>query len=553
MEPGQPATDGPSDSLGMIRHRWWLVIVAVLLGIAASAGWLRSQEPVWESTTSVLVHPAGQDTNVVGGRTQGEVNLDTEAQLVRSSAVAAGAAQRLAPAPAPAELAQRVRVEVPPNTSVLVITFAAPAPAAAQAGSRAFAEAYLQHREQAALAARDAQLTAIETTLEELDTTLTGINEQLAAALPGTPAAASLSSQREAVSGQITALTERLTGLATDTVTAGAIINEPQLPTEPSRPAPAIVLASGAALGLVVGLGAAWLADRLTRRVRRGADLSRRLGVPVLATLTAADLAPHEEVASPYARAGRVFDRLRNEVISGTGGNVIVVTGPAGGAATRLAATNLAASLSRYGHDAILVATGAAETPLGVAAGAGLSDLLAGRVGLAGALQRAPRHPRLRVMTMGATATATGLLQSPALRSVLSMLATQAGYVVVETPPTTASADAQSLASHADAALLVVEARRTRLADAIDATDQLRRVGTPLLGALLVPAQRRQPAPAPAPPDRRPAARPRPTAPLPPIDADSTTLLIPRVDDRVLDQHPAPGDQPAAAGGPVGR
>ena len=44
------------------------------------------QPKVYESATSVLVQPtgAGQDTNVSGGRTKGEINLDTEAQLVRS-------------------------------------------------------------------------------------------------------------------------------------------------------------------------------------------------------------------------------------------------------------------------------------------------------------------------------------------------------------------------------------------------------------------------------------------------------------------------------------
>lgn len=62
MEPGQlPAADGLADALGMLRYRWWVVAMAVLLGIAAAAGWLRTQQPVWVSTTSVLVRPAGQD------------------------------------------------------------------------------------------------------------------------------------------------------------------------------------------------------------------------------------------------------------------------------------------------------------------------------------------------------------------------------------------------------------------------------------------------------------------------------------------------------------
>ena len=58
---------------------------------AGAAGYTSAQPKVYESHTSVLVQPAGSDTNVVGGRTRGDINLDTEAQLVRSTAVAAGA------------------------------------------------------------------------------------------------------------------------------------------------------------------------------------------------------------------------------------------------------------------------------------------------------------------------------------------------------------------------------------------------------------------------------------------------------------------------------
>ncbi|MPZ27109.1 MAG: lipopolysaccharide biosynthesis protein [Micromonosporaceae bacterium] len=549
MEPTHPAAYGASDSLAVLRHRWWLVALVTGLGLAAAGGWLHARPPVWESATSVLVHPAGQDANVVGGRTQGEVNLDTEAQLVRSTAVAAGAAELLGLDPAPTDLARRVGVTVPPNTSVLTITFTAATPAEAQAGAQAFAEAYLDHRAQSARADLAAQAEAIEAMLDELGGRLADLNQRLAQTATSTAAAVNLDSQRGMVASQMNSLTDRLNALTTATVSPGTVISEARLPEQPSRPEPAVVLASGAALGLVAGLGAAGLGERLARRVRRPTDLPRRLGVPVLAAFTAANRPPAEEIASPYAPAGRTFDRLRNEVIAserssgasdavgfttserssrasdavgftaserssgasdaaagqpvGTGrGRVIVVTSPTGGPATGpvagLVATNLAASMSRCGHDTVLVEAAAPGTAgsltrlLGVAAAPGLSEVLAGRTSLADALQRPARYPRLQVMTMGGTATATGLLQSPALRTVLAALTTQAGYVVVEAPATAMSADAQSLAGHADLALLAVEARRTRLADVVDAAAQLRQVATPLLGAVVVPPRRRE-------------------------------------------------------------
>jgi hypothetical protein len=124
---------------------------------------------------------------------------------------------------------------------------------------------------------------------------------------------------------------------------------------------------------------------------------------------------------------------------------------------------------------------------LGVAAVPGLSDLLAGRVGLARALQRTPRIPSLRVITTGGAATAAGLMQSQRLKDTLETLRRQGGYVVIEAPSTASSADAQSLASFADAAILAVELRRSRRPALLDAAEQLRRVGTPLLGAVVLP------------------------------------------------------------------
>jgi hypothetical protein len=108
-------------------------------------------------------------------------------------------------------------------------------------------------------------------------------------------------------------------------------------------------------------------------------------------------------------------------------------------------------------------------------------------VSLSSATQRAPRHPNLSVVTTGGTASAGGLLQSQALRDTLATLRERAAYVVVEAPSTATSADAQSLASLADAAIVAVELRRTRNTEVADAADQLRRVGTPLLGAVVLP------------------------------------------------------------------
>ena len=110
-----------SHYLGMFRRHWWVVLIATGAGLGLGAAVTSAMPKVYESSTSVLVQPVEQDTNAVGGRTKGAINLDTEAQLVGSGAVAAkarraAALRRCRRSSWPATSS----VEVPANTTVLV-------------------------------------------------------------------------------------------------------------------------------------------------------------------------------------------------------------------------------------------------------------------------------------------------------------------------------------------------------------------------------------------------------------------------------------------------
>jgi Mrp family chromosome partitioning ATPase len=207
-------------------------------------------------------------------------------------------------------------------------------------------------------------------------------------------------------------------------------------------------------------------------------------------------LAPR--VFAPQHSPGRAFHRLRNEVVAAlpAADRVILVTGASVGRASTVVAANLAAALARADNEVVLV--GANVPELGtdglllsevfdVADVPGLTDVLTGRAKLSTALQRAPRAPRLRVITPGGTASAAGLLQSEAVRVALQSLRSQARYIVVEAPSAASGADAQSLASLADVAILVVETGRARHAEVADAARQLQLMGTRLLGAVVLP------------------------------------------------------------------
>jgi uncharacterized protein involved in exopolysaccharide biosynthesis/Mrp family chromosome partitioning ATPase len=496
MEASRPAD--VSHYLGVFRRHWWVTLIATGAGLAAGTLLTAALPKVYESSTSVLVQAVDQDTNASSGRTKGTVNLDTEAQLVGSGAVAAKATALLRSTRTPIDLAKDVKVEVPANTTVLVVTFQAGSPQEAQAGSHAFAEAYLRNREETAQSGLDQQIKTLSTKVKQLTMTLTGINARLARAVKGSPDESNLQSLRNNSQNQLNNLTGRLNELTTTTVGAGSIISDARLPETPASPNGMVNLATGGMLGLLAGAALAVVRERYDRRLRTAADVRDRGRMNVLAALDERTTPHFDDVLQPYGAGGRVFNRLRNEVLATLpqGDQIIVVTGASRGSASTLVAANLAAALARTGSDVVLIGAHLPDSVvdaaplarmLGVSAVPGLSDLLAGRVGLARALQRTPRIPSLRVITTGGAATAAGLMQSQRLKDTLETLRRQGGYVVIEAPSTASSADAQSLASLADAAILAVELRRSRRPALLDAAEQLRRVGTPLLGAVVLP------------------------------------------------------------------
>src|SRR4051812_16678124 len=118
MEATRPPSADLSHYLGMLRRHWWVALAATGVGLGLGAAYTHAAPKVYESSTSVLVSPLDQDANAAGGRTKSTINLDTEAQLVGSGAVAAKAQQLLRSPRNPIELARDVSVEVPANTTV---------------------------------------------------------------------------------------------------------------------------------------------------------------------------------------------------------------------------------------------------------------------------------------------------------------------------------------------------------------------------------------------------------------------------------------------------
>lgn len=512
-----------------LRRRWWVVALGLLVGLAVGVALLAAQSKQYTSTTAVLVTPVGpgssSSTSSTTARTGSDVNLDTESQIVGSAQVADAVRTLLRTADPVTDLQKNVSVTVPPNSSVLSIAYTAGSAKAAQQGSHAFAQAYLANRADTAKKQVALTVAGLQTQLDAAQAQLKTLTDKSATLVDNSPDKVYADAQRNVVISQINDLTSRLAPLTTAAATPGQIITDAPLPKRASAPIPALDLGGGLVVGLLLGLAAAIGLDRRDHRLRRSADVTRLVGLPVLAEVPA----DRSGGGFPGDGQGPLFDRLRNSLVgSGRSASSVQVADAANHGATGTVALQLARSLVRSAGQAVLVVahpdstlprlTGTTDRP-------GLAEVLRGELSLEDALVVAPDLPGVRVLAPGRRAgDLDALLQSPRLGAVLAGLR-DVGAVVVETRSTGDSAAAQAVSAHVGTVLLVAERGRTDSTAVTEASTAAEHMGAQVCGVVLVAPFRREsgsPAAAPA------AGRDRPGPALSEPALSGTASTAPR-------------------------
>jgi succinoglycan biosynthesis transport protein ExoP len=489
-----------ADYTGWIRRRWWVIVAVVLVGLAATALFTARQPRVYTATTSVLVQATGTNTDQTqtGARNISGLNMDTEAQLVTSLLVA-DRARILLDTDLPAErLASQVTVTVPPNTQVLGIGFSAGEPAAARNGSQAFARAYLAQR--AAKAEQDiaAQITALEAEQRTQLRELQELSGAIAGLAPDSVGRRHAEAQLAVVQNSLTPISSRLSTLRASEPNPGAVISAATLPTSPSSPHLLLEVGSGLGAALLLGLLLALLLDRADTRVHGAAAVADRAGVPVLLDVRRGG---PPTLATDRSPADRDFGRLRTSLASALDASgvpehrarIVVTCGASPGPAAGLVTANLALSLDRFGVPVLVVCADpgswtptAFDVPAGPG-GLGLADVLRGEVDLDAATVEVSSG--LRLLGPGApdeSGAPPQEMREDRVRELVARLYACPGYVLFEAPSPEVAVDAEVLAGHADAVLLVVETKRTRIPALQEASRRFAEVRAPLVAAVVV-------------------------------------------------------------------
>lgn len=522
MNPVQrPDSFEAADYVGVLRRRWWIVLVAMIIGLVGAFGYVTVAPKSYSATASVNVVPtaADQSNSVAGSRTSGAtVNLDTEAQVVTSTAVATLAGKMMNSPLTPYKLAAQIAVTVPPNSSILDITCKASTAVDAATCANDFAKAYLQNRQQSAVADINGQLKTLSTQISALNTQIAALTTKISTLPSNSPTKAADTAQLDTDKSKLSNLTKdyaNTNGELANT-NGGSVNNVATPPGKPSSPKKLLILPSGLVLGLLIGLVLAFLVDRRDKRIHNAAHAERVLDLPVLLNLPTGAFGREVSIASPRSKTGQAFTDLAHGVAAalGEGNHVVFVAGATPGPAGSVVAANLAVTLARTHSEVVLVCANMNSTVapklLGLGEGEGLAELIAGNATVRDVVQGPAGMPGLWVITPGADPSlAFYHLQHDTARALTSQLRRDARYVIIEAQAADDGADTFALGEFADAAVVTIEVARSTKSDATECVRRLRQLRTPVLGAAILPALGRRIAvrpPRQAPP--RPGAGP---------------------------------------------
>lgn len=242
---------------------------------------------------------------------------------------------------------------------------------------------------------------------------------------------------------------------------------------------------------LIAGLGIA-LRDALDRTIKSRHDIERISSVPVLATLPFTPTVRKEPLSTvtggPLAEAFRVLRTNLQFASLDTDRDAFLVSSALPDEGKTIVASNLAISMAQSGRSVLLIDAdlrnpNIART-LGLENSVGVLSVLVGRVPFTDALQT--HRSGVRVLGTGPTPpNPAEVLESQAMRDLISQARREFDVVIVDAPPMLPVADASILLRELDGVLLLARHGTTTREQLRLALARIETVGTRLFGVVL--------------------------------------------------------------------
>lgn len=421
--------------------------------------------------------------------------MDTESQLARTPDVARRALHAAGIQQYPSYLLGSSTVTDQPNSDILTFTVSNPRSGRATLLANAYATQFSAYRNALESAAIRNSITSIRRQLDALAAhghVQTAQYQSLAAA------AAQLETMRLLQTARAVVVREA----------AGA----GKIQSSPTR---AGIL--GLLLGLVLGVGAAFLAESLDRRVRSEDRVRAVLGLPLLGRIArptqgprqANRLAMLDSKNDPQAHAFRIAAMNLKLATMKSPAKTIMVTSAVAGEGKTTTASNLAVALAQNGERVTLVdldlRSPSAHAAFGVPATPGVTDFIIGQADIDQIATPIDigRHDELRVLRLNAHVSSgelrfvaagshsVNMSDAIPLEAIGAMLATverTSDVVIVDAPPLLLSGAALGLTSYAGGILLVTQLKVLRINALHDLKRTLDSVPAAKLGFIVVGA-----------------------------------------------------------------
>jgi len=481
------------DGARVIREQLWLIALCVIAGLAA--GWLYSsaQDPIYQSTAKLLLLQSDPNAAVLQG---GPIFTDpareraTDIELVQQQPVAERVARRLRDGQSAGELLSKISTDVQGDSNVLSITASDDDPGSTAEIANAFAREFVAFE-------RETQQRRYRDALDLVAARIRSVSSGESSAADKEDRASELRRLQNQAK-DLRLLASLQTGDAQVIETAAGRGAETSAGLAPE-------LLLGGLLGLLVGLGVAFLRDRLDPRVKSEEQLRAILrDVPIIARIPRIT-----RKAETRQAAAERFHLLRADLevlgLPEEGDSFLLVTSAMPGEGKSSTAANLALASAQRGEAVTLVEADLRNPELSRHVGldgSGMADVLRDETTAEQAIQpatlrveRKRRGPRLalggEVPFIPAGAGGEDhwrLFKDESLSKFLEQLSARNSLVVIDGPPLGLFSDMAVLARLVDEVVVVVQLGQSRKRALMRLEDQLARaeirpVGVVLLGA----------------------------------------------------------------------
>lgn len=467
----------------VVVGRKWIVVAAVMLALLGSLIVSLLQEPIYEAEAQMLVEPRSGEAVFQQDPTLNVQNLDraiqTEIQVLEGQRVR----ERVQSDLGLDELPPEVSASPVGATDVVSVRVQSADPEAAQRLADAYVSAYTVTRQQQARSSLEAAGAELQLTIDELQAQID--------AAPG--------EQRSALVAQQATFKQRLDQLQIEAAltTGGAsVVKSADLPDDPVKPTPARSAVLAGVLGLLLGLGVAFLLDYIDDSIKTHDDVEALTDIPVLAVVPVEPPPDNRPIAlsEPHEFAVEVYRGLRTNVqFLGLDRplRIIQVTSSLPGEGKTTTATNLAIVLTQAGSSVVIVDADLRKPRVHevflVPPTPGLTEALLGET-----IDMVVSHldGGLHVVSAGtAPPNPSEMMTHARSGEFLQELGARYDYVIVDTAPVLPVADALAMSQTVDGVLLVAQANRVSGRELTESLSKLDRVGAPVFGVVLNRAQ----------------------------------------------------------------